>query len=64
MIETHRDPKDGTITAWAKDFTVIVTEENVRILAGDVVVHEWKPGQKNEDAPSPRSRSDRKRGSR
>jgi hypothetical protein len=63
MIETHRNPKDGTITA--KGFTVVITEDGVRVLVGDAAVHEWKPGPKHADEPSPRSAgTNRKRGSR
>jgi hypothetical protein len=65
MIETHRNPKDGTITAWAKGFTAVITEDGVRILVGDVAVREWTPGPKHDDEPSPRAAVlNPKRGSR
>jgi hypothetical protein len=54
---THRYPPTGEITVTAKDFTVRVTEEGVRILIEDAVVHEWSPKPKHDDnTPSPRER--------
>jgi len=64
-METTRNLKDGTITVRASSFVVHVSEDSVRVLIADTVVHEWKLGPKHNDAPSPRSRPvARKRGAR
>jgi hypothetical protein len=61
---THRDPKSGEVTVTAREFSVLVSEETVRILVGGAVVHQWSANEnRDNNEPSPRSRP-AKRGSR
>jgi hypothetical protein len=66
-METRRNNATGEIIVKALTFTVVVSEEAVKIMVGDAIVHECKPetGPKHTDAPSPREGpTNRKRGSR
>jgi hypothetical protein len=64
-LETMRNTESGAITVTAPTFTVAVTEDAVKILIGDAVVHQWKPRPEHSDEPSPRAAgTNRKRGSR
>jgi hypothetical protein len=64
-METRRNNTTGEVTVEAKDFAAVISEAGVQIRIADTVVHEWKPGPKHDDQPSPRSRpADRKRGAR
>jgi hypothetical protein len=65
VMETTRNNATGEIRVRAVAFTVVVSEDCVKVVIDGATVHEWKPGQKRDDAPSPRAAtSNRKRGSR
>jgi hypothetical protein len=60
---SQRDSRTGDITVSTAVFSVLISEDGLKVKIGEEIVHAWSLDQHNADTPSPRSRPT-KRGSR